>query len=94
MTMTVKLPADMEQALRQHSAALGVSASEVLRQALRAHLEAAPAQRPSAYELGQGLFGRHAGPENLAQDRKNEWLGVLEDKQARRRRRPPGRVTP
>jgi Arc/MetJ-type ribon-helix-helix transcriptional regulator len=42
MTMTVKLPPALEQALRQRSAALGVSASEVLREALRFHLATPP----------------------------------------------------
>jgi plasmid stability protein len=92
MTMTVKLPSEMEQALRQRSAALGKSASEVLREALRAYLETVPAPRPSAYAAGEDLFGRHAGPTHLARDRKSEWARLIEDKQAARgaRARGPG----
>lgn len=83
--MTVKLTADLESALRARSAALGISASELMREALRVHLLTPPATRPSAYELGADLFGRFAGPDNLARDRKAEWLGVLDEKQALRR---------
>lgn len=90
MTMTVKLPPAMEQALRQRSAALGVSASEVLREALRVHLATAPAPRPSAYELGADLFGRHAGPVDLASRRKEEWAAVLDERQAARQARGAG----
>ena len=84
MTMTVKLPSEMEQALRQRSAALGKSASEVLREALRSYLASAPATQPSAYAAGEDLFGKHAGPAHLAQDRKREWAQIVENKQAAR----------
>jgi plasmid stability protein len=84
MTMTVKLPSEMEQALRQRSAALGKSASEVLREALRSYLASAPATPPSAYAAGEDLFGKHAGPADLARDRKHAWAQLVEDKQAAR----------
>jgi plasmid stability protein len=84
MTMTVKLPSEMEQALRQRSAALGRSASEVLREALRVYLTSTPAPQPSAFAVGEDLFGKHAGPANLAQDRKREWAQLVEDKHAAR----------
>lgn len=90
MTMTVKLPPALEQALRQRSAALGVSASEVLREALRVHLATPPVTRPSSFELGADLFGRHAGPQDLARRRKQEWGAVLEEKQAARQARGAG----
>jgi hypothetical protein len=70
MTMTVKLDATLEQRLRLQSAALGRPASELIREALVAYLDAAPAQPPSAYALGSGLFGRYSGPADLAGRRK------------------------
>jgi plasmid stability protein len=70
MTMTVKLPAALEQGLRQRSAALGRPASELMRDALRAYLAQAKAPATSAFALGQDLFGRHVGPVDLAENRK------------------------
>jgi hypothetical protein len=70
MTMTVKLDPSLEQRLRLHSAALGRPASELIREALLAYLDAAPRQAPSAYALGTDLFGRFAGPADLATRRK------------------------
>ena len=84
MTMTVKLPSEMEQALRLRSAALGKSASEVLREALQSYLEATPGPRLSAYAAGEDLFGQHAGPSHLARDRKSEWARLIQGKQAAR----------
>jgi hypothetical protein len=92
MTMTVKLPPALEQALRQRSAALGVSASEVLREALRVHLATPPVTQLFSYERGADLFGRHAGPQDLASKRKQGWDAVLEEKQAARRALGPGTV--
>ena len=43
MTITVKLPSELEQSLRQQCAAEGRSLSEVLRDALTAYLAATPA---------------------------------------------------
>jgi hypothetical protein len=34
--------------------------------------------------LGQGVFGRHAGPTDLAENRKSALAEVLDEKQARR----------
>lgn len=70
MTMTVKLDPSLEQRLRLHSAALGRPASELIREALLAYLDSAPARSPSAYALGSDLFGRFAGPTDLATRRK------------------------
>ena len=89
MTMTVKLPASLEQGLRQRSAALGRPASELMRDALRAYLADANAPVTSAYALGQDLFGRHDGPVDLAENRKEllaeVWAEKLAAKQAAHR---------
>ena len=85
MTMTVKLDPVLEQRLRLHSAALGRPASEILREALQAWLDRAPAAAPSAHVLGQDLFGRHRGAPELATQRKQAAAEVWGAKHAGRR---------
>lgn len=88
MTMSFKLDAALEQRLRQRSLALGRPASEIIREALQAWLSAAPEAVPSAYLLGSDLFGRHAGPADLATNRRRQsgdvWAEVSAAKHARR----------
>lgn len=72
MTMTVKLDAALERALRRRSVALGRSASSLMRDALQAYLALTEQPAPSAYVLGQDLFGKHAGPSDLANQHKAE----------------------
>ena len=84
MTITVKLPSELEQALRQQCAAEGRSLSEVLRDALTAYLADAPAAPASAWSLGADLFGRHAGPADLATARRQHLGDAWGDKYARR----------
>ncbi len=85
MTITVKLPSELEQALRQQCAAEGRSLSEVLRDALTAYLADAPAAPASAWSLGVDLFGRHAGPADLAAQRRAHLADAWAQKHARRR---------
>jgi len=86
MTMTIKLAPELEQTLRQRSAALGRPASALIREALQSWLDATPAPSVSAYALGEGLFGRHRGPPQLAATRKQEVIQAWDAKQARRAR--------
>jgi hypothetical protein len=83
MTMTVKLDPVLEQRLRQHSAALGRPASELIREALVAYLDQSATQPPSAYALGSDLFGRFSGPADLAAGRKMALADVWGRKHAR-----------
>lgn len=62
MMVTVKLPSELEQALRQRCTA---QARSIMRDALSAYLAAAPALAISARSLGDGLFGRHSGPADM-----------------------------
>lgn len=80
MTMTVKLPPAMEQSLRQRSALLGCPASELIREALREYLAATPQPETSAHALGKDLFGKHAGPADLASRRKQLAIDIWADK--------------
>ena len=84
MTLTVKLDAAMEQALRQRSAALGRSVSDVVRDALRSYLDTPDHPASSPYALGHDLFGRHRGPADLAEHRKDEVAALWAGKQDRR----------
>jgi hypothetical protein len=88
MTMTVKLAATMEQDLRQRSAALGRPASELIREALQAYLSVEPPARLSAYAAGEGLFGKHHGPADLASTRKHAAADVWADKHSQRSAKP------
>ena len=85
MTITVKLPSELEQSLRQQCAAEGRSLSEVLRDALTAYLAATPAAPASAWSLGADLFGRHAGPADLSAQRRAHLADAWAQKHARRR---------
>ncbi len=84
MTTTVKLPLDLEQSLRQYCAAEGRSISEVMRDALVTYLASAPATAASAWSLGADLFGRHAGPADLASARRQHLADAWAEKHARR----------
>lgn len=71
MTVTIKLEATLEERLRQRAASTGRSTSDVVRAALQAYLAQTDAEMPrSAYALGEDLFGRHQGPADLAEGRK------------------------
>jgi plasmid stability protein len=83
MTTTVKLPDPLEKSLRQRCAQEGRSISEVMRDALVAYL-AQPAVTASAWALGEGIFGRYSGPEDLAETRKSQLAEAWADKHAQR----------
>ena len=80
MTMTVKLDAPLERALRSRCASLGRSASAVMRDALQSYLAQTAAPTPSAYALGSDLFGLHTGPKDLASKRKAAVARVWDEK--------------
>ena len=76
MTLTIKLEPDLEKALGARSAALKQPKSVLVRDALRAYLN----QSASPFELGRDLFARHAGPPDLAANRKEHLAAVLSEK--------------
>lgn len=86
MTVTVKLDTQLEERLRRRAAGSGRSTSDVIRAALQAYLDQ-PDEREaprSAFELGADLFGRHGGPADLAQRRKQAASEVWGERHARR----------
>ena len=86
MTMTVKLDPALELRLRNHSAALGQPASEIIRQALQEFLAGTAEADSSAFSMGSDLFGRHHGSADLASKRKQATADIWADKHAARGR--------
>lgn len=85
MTVTIKLDASLEEQLRQRAQASGRSTSDVVRAALQAYLSLEDKAAPrSPFELGADLFGRHAGPADLATRRKLGFVAALAERHARR----------
>jgi plasmid stability protein len=80
MTMTVKIDAPLERALRSRCASVGRTASAVIRDALQSYLAQTELPAPSAYELGKDLFGLYGDPVNLASDRKAELAKIGDEK--------------
>ena len=85
MTVTIKLEALLEEQLRQRAQSTGRSTSDVVRAALQAYLaQPEPGPPRSAFELGADLFGRHAGPADLAAGRKAAAADAWQARHARR----------
>jgi RHH-type rel operon transcriptional repressor/antitoxin RelB len=85
MTVTIKLDPQLEEQLRRRAQGTGRTTSDVVRAALQAYLaqpEGAPAR--SAFDLGADLFGRHAGPPDLANRRKQAAADAWAERHARR----------
>jgi plasmid stability protein len=89
MTMTVKLDESLERTLRQRSTELGRSASDLMREALQTYLTRTEPPVPSAFALGQDLFGRYEASANLASQRKSE-LALIWDQKYPRLATPSG----
>lgn len=70
MTVSLRLEAALEAALRQRLAHEDISLSDFIRQAIREKIER-DQQPTDPYTLGQSLFGRHAsGEPDRSQRRK------------------------
>ena len=84
-TVTIKLEATLEERLRQRAASTGRSTSAVIRDALQLYLsQPEPAEQRSAFALGKDLFGRHQGPADLAESRRQLAAHVWAERHARR----------
>lgn len=87
MTVTFKLDPALEEQLRQRAHASGRSTSEVVRAALQRYLaepDEADGRPRSSYELGADLFGRYAGPADLATRRRLGFVAAAAERHARR----------
>jgi len=92
MTITVRLPTDIETDLRARVDANGAALSKFVRDAIAEKLQREQPKEPSAYELGKHLFGKHgSGRHDLSNNRKAV-LGEKLDAKHHRRRGAPDRI--
>jgi RHH-type rel operon transcriptional repressor/antitoxin RelB len=71
MTITIRLPAKLEAALRARLDQRRVALSDFVREAINEKLEREPASTSSAYEGGKDLFGKYgSGRNDLSSNRK------------------------
>lgn len=85
MTITIRLPDELEMRVRQRAAAAGEPVSEFVRQAIAEKLtrEAPPARSP--FELGQHLFGRYSDGDVMGSaERKSRLAEIVRGKHHRR----------
>jgi Arc/MetJ-type ribon-helix-helix transcriptional regulator len=85
MTVTIKLDTALEEQLRQRATASGRSTSDVVRAALQLYLsQPDEGAARSPFDLGADLFGKHAGPVDLAEQRKAAYAAAAAERHARR----------
>lgn len=71
MTITIRLPEKLEADLRARLEVQDVGLSDFVRDAIAEKLERERAEKPSAYDIGKHLFGRHgSGRSDLSGNRK------------------------
>ena len=71
MTITIRLPEEIETELRRRLDARGFGLSDFVREAIAEKLDREAAGKPSAYELGKNVFGKHgSGRDDLSTNRK------------------------
>ena len=83
MTLTVRLDPQLDSELRRRCDAEGKSKTELVSEALRRYLAE---RRPSAYELGEHLFGRYASRTGDGSGRRKELYRAAASAKHRRRR--------
>jgi hypothetical protein len=95
MTITVRLPVEVETELRARLDRSRAGLSEFVRKAIAEKLEREPAARPSAYEIGKHLFGKHgSGRDDLSTNRKAVLDEILRAKHHRGRRAADRAIRP
>jgi hypothetical protein len=78
MTITIRLPEELDARLRRLLDARGLGLSGFVREAIAEKLDREAARQPSAYELGRNLFGKHgSGRDDLSTNRKAILAGLL-----------------
>lgn len=85
MSIRVELPPELEQKLLQHCMQEGRSIDDVMADAIAAWLASTKTSEKSAFELGAGLFGRYAGPVDLAEQRQRYADDIWAEKPPRHR---------
>jgi predicted DNA-binding protein len=85
MTLTVRLPADLDEQLRSRAESQGVKVSDFVRVAIAEKLERETASKVSPYELGKDVFGKYSfGDPDLSSNRKVRLKEILDAKRNRR----------
>ncbi len=85
VTITIRLPDQLESELRRRLDAEGVALSDYVRTAIAEKLAREPARRLSPYELGQHLFGRYGdGDADGSEKRKQRIRDAVVAKHHRR----------
>jgi Arc/MetJ-type ribon-helix-helix transcriptional regulator len=77
MTVTIRLPEDLEAELRTRLDAQGVGLSEFVREAIAEKLDREATGQPTAYDLGKGLFGKHGSGRNDLSSKRKAILGEI-----------------
>ena len=88
MTLTVRLPDELESQLREKLEAEDIKASDFVRAAIAEKLAREPMKKKlSPYELGKHLFGKYdLGDPDMSTNRKALIAEYLDAKHARRQR--------
>jgi len=69
-TISLKLPDDIDAKLEARARDLGITKSEITREALSRYLEGEPTQGVSCLDLVRDLVGTARGPGDLASNKK------------------------
>jgi len=71
MMITLRLDAKLENSVVEVAQKLGLSKSELIRQSITEFLHKLDSPKPSAWQLGESLFGQHGSQNgNLSRNRK------------------------
>jgi Arc/MetJ-type ribon-helix-helix transcriptional regulator len=96
MTLTVRLPDELETQLREKLEAEDIKASDFVRAAIAEKLAREPVKKKkklSPYDLGKHLFGKYdLGDPDMSTNRKALIAEYLDAKHARRQRTAGGSV--
>lgn len=77
--ITLRLDPQLEQTINKLAQQMGLSKSELIRRSITEYLD--KLEKPSAWELGQDVFGKYASENsNLAKERKELVKEIIEAK--------------
>ena len=80
MTITIRLPEQLEAKLRARLDKAGTPLSDFVREAITEKLERAPGpefQKSSAYELGKHLFGKHSSDRSDLAENADQFVAEI-----------------
>jgi len=81
--LTIRLDKDMEKDIDSLAKLANKTKSELVRECLAEYIT--NYEKPSAWELGEGIFGKHASGEgNLSKDRKQLLTDIIKAKRCKK----------